>query len=108
MKKVDWKAIGCVTKKACKTAGYVLLAAAPYVLDAKRDSGDCGNKTASYSDAISAIVNSCMLASYKQEAVALVKRDLDAEIYDAIIEVAQNNSMLASYRVDMIRCLCEK
>lgn len=50
------------------------------------------SRKASYSDAIGAIMNcSSMLDSYKNEAVAVIKKDGDCEYYKTVIKIAKSN-----------------
>ena len=60
----------------------------------------------SYSDAVNAIMDSNMLSSYKQEAVAALAKDRDKEFYKAVIHVV-NSDMMGSYKGDAIKNMCD-
>lgn len=59
-----------------------------------------------YSDAVSAIMGSDMLGSYKKELIGIVKKDETTEYYGAVIEIIHSD-MLGSYKVETIRQISE-
>lgn len=63
----------------------------------------------SYSDAVKAIVsNAQMLSSSKQELIEAMSIDMDADIYEAIVCVAQDNCMLNKIKHDTILQICKQ
>lgn len=59
-------------------------------------------KNVSYGDAIGVIMNdSCMLDSYKNEAIAVLKKNADSEYYKAVVKIMKSN-MLGSGKVTAI------
>lgn len=67
------------------------------LLNAVRYRGNVG-----YDDAVKVIMNSSMLASYKTEAITVLKHDGSPDYYRAVISTV-NSDMMSSYKVDAIR-----
>ena len=66
-----------------------------------------GNMTASYGEAVKAIVHSDMLDSYKRDVVGLLKTNGDVEYYESVISIV-NSNMLDSYKKEMVKTLSEE
>lgn len=62
----------------------------------------------SYSDAVTAIMNSDMYGLIKQQTIALLGTDMGEDVYKSIIRVAEDKEMLAAYKRDTIRQICER
>lgn len=60
-----------------------------------------------YSDAVNAIMNSTMWHDDKSEAIAVLSRDANEELYKAIIHVA-NGKMWSDDKLKTIKNLCGK
>lgn len=100
--------IGRFMKKGCKYLFY----AAVTVLSCSTVTDEIFKSMrysdgASYSDAVLAIMESSMVSSYKDEAVAVLSKDCDSEFYKAIIHIIDSD-MMSSYKVDAIKKLCAK
>ena len=67
------------------------------LLNAVRYSGNVG-----YDDAVKVIMNSNMMASYKTEAISVLKHEGIPDYYRAVISTV-NSDMMSSYKVDAIR-----
>ena len=67
------------------------------LLNAVRYSGNVG-----YDDAVKVIMNSNMMASYKTEAISVLKHDSTPDYYRAVISTV-NSDMMSSYKVDASR-----
>ena len=65
------------------------------------------SRTATYSDAVKAIMESSMFGSHKTRAIELLKRDGDTEYYMAVVTVA-NSSMFSSNKIEAIETLSKK
>ena len=73
------------------------------------DSEPKTDDTVSYSDAVNAIVsNAQMLSSSKQELIEAISIDMDADIYEAIVCVAQDNCTLNKIKHDTILQICKQ
>lgn len=72
------------------------------VIDEIRYSGNV-----SYSDAISAIMESDMFDSYKREAIKVLKKDQDVEYYKTVIKIVRSD-MFSSYKLEAITNLIEE
>lgn len=59
-----------------------------------------------YNDAVESIIESDMSDCYKRDALALVKRNMDANYYKAVATIA-NGDASDCYRVEMIQHLYE-
>lgn len=64
-----------------------------------------GNVT--YSDAISAVMDSDMFDSSKTKVIELLKRDQNVEYYKTIIDIVRSN-MFDSNKIKAITILCEE
>lgn len=64
---------------------------------------------ASYSDAVNAIVsNTKMLSTVKQEIIEAMSVDMDEDIYESIVCVAQDEHMLTVVKRDTILTICKQ
>lgn len=100
--------IGRLAKKGCKYLFYgaVAILSCSNVTDEIFKSMRYADG-ATFSDAVEAIMDSDMMASYRDEAISALTKDGDSELYKAIIHIA-NSDMMGSYKVDAIKRLCEK
>lgn len=110
MKKINWKKVGETTWDVCTAvgtlAGIGLLMGVTGILQDKLEIGVTKQEvvTGTYDNAVSAILNSNMMTSYKVDAVNLLKKDGEYSYYKAVIGVVQSD-MMSSYKIDMIRSL---
>ena len=73
------------------------------------DSEPKTDETASYSDAVNAIVgNTSMLSNIKQEIIGSMSVDMSEDIYKSIICIAQDEGMLNAVKRNTILDICEK
>ena len=73
------------------------------------DSEPKTDDTASYSDAVNAIVgNASMLSAVKQEMIRAMSVDMSEDIYKSIICIAQDENMLNAVKRNTILDICEK
>lgn len=105
MKKIDWKPIGEFAGQAGEIVLYGLALAASWKVS-EYVTGH-GNKTARYSDAVGAIMNSGMFSHDKREAVEALDRYESTEYYKAVVQVAKDSSMFSHDKVKMIKHLSE-
>lgn len=99
--------IGTITKKGCSIAFTGLAMLLPYVTERNVATIKYYIGKANYSDAVTIIMKSDMLSSYKNEVMEMLKKNEDAEYYRAVIQVV-NSDMLGSRKVDAIRMINEK
>lgn len=62
----------------------------------------------SYSDAVTAIMHSDMLSTYKQQIISFLDTNMSEDIYKSVICIAADSHMLGSNRRDTIRKICEQ
>lgn len=108
MKKIniDMAKVGNAVKGFGNFVLSAAMVAAPYMY-LKSDSVKVRYiSNASYSDAISAVLNSNMLSLYKTEIVNILPKDGDAELYKSIIAVI-NSDMMSRYKVEIIKDICD-
>ena len=73
------------------------------------DSEPRPNDTASYSDAVNAIIgNTSMLGTVKQEIIGSMSVDMSEDIYKSIICIARDENMLNAVKRNTILDICEK
>ena len=73
------------------------------------DSEPKTDDTASYSDAVNAIIgNTNMLGTVKQEIISSMSVDMSEDIYKSIICIAQDENMLNAVKRNTILDICEK
>ena len=66
------------------------------------------NLTATYSDAVKAIMDSDMLMGDKSDTIAVLARNENSEFYKAIIHVANDVRMTSRFKTETINQLCGK
>jgi hypothetical protein len=106
MRKLNLEPIFDIAKPIVKGVAYgalLSLLSKSFKLDVKV--GEI--ESAGYGDAVSAIMNSDMLGSYKSEAVAMLEKCASSEYYKAVISIVENDDMLSSYKVKTIKSLSE-
>lgn len=98
--------VGTFMKKVCKVACYVTPILASYAARMNAPA-ERNSLTIGYDDVVNAILHSSMLSSDKCVAVEAIKRDGNEELYKAIIHIVRDSSMLTSYKIEMIKHLCD-
>lgn len=103
---VNKETVGKIAKKGCAVVLYGIAAVLPYIsvkdtINVIRYSGNVG-----YGDVVDVIMNSDMLSSYRKEAIEVLPKDGDSELYKSIIAVVQSD-MMSSYRVETIKNICK-
>lgn len=103
------KTIANVVKNGCVVAAPILgvLLLGKYsmieIVDEMEEIDPCDYfKTYRYCDAIESILDSGMLSSNKEEAIALIRKGEDSEYYKSIIAIVKS-SMLSSDKLQSIR-----
>ena len=99
-----------IVKNCCKAAfGAMVIAGAYWSRDTTTSSTQKTDKpvVASYSQAVSTIVNSSMWDYYKTSAIELLKRDGDASYYAAVISTVESD-MYDHKKMDIIKTLSKK
>jgi hypothetical protein len=105
MRKIDWKPIGNFVGQAGEIVLYGLALATSWKIGEYITGFD--RKTAGYSDAVKAIMDSRMFSHDKRDAVELLERYESSEYYKAVIQVAKDSSMFSHDKVKMIKHLSE-
>ena len=100
-------AIKTIAGKVLDVASYGIMLAASYKF-ADYIAGVNDSSSATYDDAVGAIMNSSMFSHDKRDAVSALKRYGTHEFYKAIIHVAKDSSMFSHDKVEMIKTLSEK
>ena len=73
------------------------------------DSEPKPNDTASYSDAVNAIIgNTSMLGTVKQEIISSMSVDMSEDIYKSIICIARDENMLNAVKRNTIIDICDR
>lgn len=72
------------------------------------DRHELSNDSVSYSDAVTAIMHSDMLSTYKQQSISFLGTNMSEDIYKSVICIAADSHMLGSNRRDTIRKICER
>lgn len=107
MRKINWKPIGDFACNTGKIALYGLVTAAVLKARASNTVDDDESASYDYSDAIEAIMDSCMLSSDKRRAIEILDRYESAEYYRSVIKVIENSSTLTNDKLKMIEYLSE-
>lgn len=109
MSKINWKQVGSTIINGGGVIVGVALCTVPYlktirdVAESVRYYRGC----VSYSDAVSAVLSSDMFSSAKEEAVKMIPKDGDNELYRSIIQVV-NSDAFSGNKVNMIKDICGK
>lgn len=105
--KVSQETVGNIVKGV----GNVLAFGAMFVLPllSKKDTVPLikQNSITTYDDVISAIMNSSMLSSDMARAAAMIPKNADSTLYNAIIKTIDSN-MLSSDKFETLKHICEE
>lgn len=74
----------------------------------ERHEPESSKDSVSYSDAVTAIMHSDMLSTYKQQIISFLDTNMSEDIYKSVICIAADSHMLGSNRRDTIRKICEQ
>lgn len=107
MKKINWKSIGGFAGQVCEIALYGVALIASYKVGDYIINDGLESATASYSDAVGAIMDSGMFSHDKRDAVEALSRYESAEYYEAIVRIAKDSGMFSHDKVKMIKHLSE-
>ena len=105
MKEINRKSTGGFVGQICKTALYGAALIAAYKAGEYTNNGVIESTTASYSDAVGAIMNGIAYSYNKRDAVEALSRNESAEYYEAVVRIAKDPSMLSHKKVEMIKHL---
>lgn len=94
---INKEAVGTFVKKGCKVILYGLAVALPYMSSSK-------NNEATYSDAVSVVMNSAMFSGDKQKVLSMLKKYGDTDYYNSVIEVMES-SMFSSDKIKTIEII---
>lgn len=108
MKKINWEPIGKFAKTACEVLVYGALAVASVKFSESATRSYGMNTTATYGDAVGAIMDSDMSSYYKNEAIGMLKRNGTMDYYGAVVKVINNTSTSSYYKLSMIETLNEE
>ena len=109
MSKMNWQQVGSTIINGGSIIIGVALCTIPY-LKTIRDVSESVRYyrgCVSYSDAVSAVLNSDMFSSAKEEAVKMIPKDGDNELYRSIIQIV-NSDAFSSNKANMIKDICGK
>lgn len=107
MIKIDLKPVGEFARQIGEVALYGLAIAASWKFsDYMTKIPD--SKPIGFDDAVSAIMKSDMYSHDKSDAAAALKRNGNAEFYQAIVHIAKDSAAYSHDRVDMIKRLSQE
>lgn len=113
MKKINVEQIKKFAGKTCKYVAYGVLLTfigkryedmMSYVYE-NSTSDDDEIYEISYGGAVKAIVNSDMSSYYKNQAMSVLKRGAESDIYEAVIHIANDLTTSSYYKYEMIQRL---